>query len=925
MIKYGIAFHHSGLAGEQRSLIEDNFKQGFVKIIVATPTLAAGVDLPAFRVIIRDLKRYGLWGMEYIPVLEYEQQCIPEGTIISTKDGELKIENLIKLQKTPDILTYNLAKQVYEYKPIVKKFIMKSQIILDIKTKYGYNIKLTPNHPIFVLRDEAKKWIKASNLNTSDKIFITNNTVIKKIKDPQIMNFIPRSSYLVDGGHLIMTVKLKNNLSDREVGLLIGMKKKDLYSYKYNKKCLSIFSALKLCDAMNYSVKKKANIFKIIKSKYGDILHTHFILDKEFYWLAGIIATDGTLTSSIDKRTNSRYVKIRISNKNIDIIKRAKNIIEKISDGQCYLHKRFDNNYSLEKGHTLLADILKNNFGIPHNKKTRIVETPPFLENCDTKYIGAYLAGVFDGDGSYNKNRRIEFITGSKNFADQIQKLLLKLGIISRMKTSDGNRTVMIGGKEAKFKGDNYIIQFSQIAKIKKFSTFCKVTKCNLDVGYSNYHNIDKFHTKNQDHEFLEIESIREKNGLYDVYNMEIKNNNNYFANGFLVHNCGRAGRPSYDNFGEAICIADSDDEKSEIYEKYILGEPEDIISKLAVEPIMRTYILSLIASEFVNSTSSLEDFFSSTFYAKQYGDTKKLNKIISKMLDQLEEWRFIEIEGNKEHGQNDLDKDFVSALKYTFKHVDKRIKATLLGHRVSELYLDPYTANFMIERLKNALLINIKEDNFNSFSLMQLVCSCLELRPLLRVKNKEVDDMIEYVNQNSNYLLAEAPEMFDDDYDEFLSSMKTTKFFMEWLDEKDEEYLLEKYDVRPGEIASKKDIADWLLYSAEELSKLMKMHPLIKDIAKLRFRLKYGAKEELIPLLQLKNIGRVRSRIMFNNRIKDISDVKKIDLTTLTGLLGKNIALDVKRQVGQELSEEKVQVKEGKRKGQINLGDYDE
>jgi hypothetical protein len=62
----------------------------------------------------------------------------------------------------------------------------------------------------------------------------------------------------------------------------------------------------------------------------------------------------------------------------------------------------------------------------------------------------------------------------------------------------------------------------------------------------------------------------------------------------------------------------------------------------------------------------------------------------------------------------------------------------------------------------------------------------------------------------------------------------------------------------------------------------------------------------------------------MFDNKIRDISDVKKVDLTTLTQLLGKQIALDVKKQVGQELSDERVKVKENKRKGQINLGDYD-
>jgi helicase len=417
------------------------------------------------------------------------------------------------------------------------------------------------------------------------------------------------------------------------------------------------------------------------------------------------------------------------------------------------------------------------------------------------------------------------------------------------------------------------------------------------------------------------------------------------------LQQAGRAGRPSYDTHGEAICIATDNSEKNELKDMYIDGLPEAIVSKLAVEPIMRTYILSIIASAFVRTISELETFFSETFYAKHYGDTEKLNQIILKIIDQLTEWGFISIgdvtnidntfdnnvsnnvfnDANKKVSKKDLienSKDFVSASKLSFKksdsknNLDKKLFATLLGHRVSELYLDPYTAHNIIESLKLAV-IKKSQKLFSDYSLIHLICTCLELRPLLRVKSKEIDDIVEKINVKSELMLTHISEMFDDDYEDFLNSVKTAEFFFEWLDEKDEEYLFEKYDVRPGEIHSKKERADWLLYSSEELSKLLKLHDLIKDISKVRFRLKYGAREELIPLLQLKNIGRARARKLFDNRIRDVSDIKNVDFTTLSQLIGKTVALDIKKQVGQELSDEKVVIKENKRKGQINLNDY--
>ena len=98
-----------------------------------------------------------------------------------------------------------------------------------------------------------------------------------------------------------------------------------------------------------------------------------------------------------------------------------------------------------------------------------------------------------------------------------------------------------------------------------------------------------------------------------------------------------------------------------------------------------------------------------------------------------------------------------------------------------------------------------------------------------------------------------------------------------------------------------------------------MQYQHLNKEIVKLRLRLKHGIKEELLPLVKIEGIGRVRARRLYSNKIRDIKEVKKADLTKLSQLLGNKTALNVKKQVGQESKE----VPKGKRKGQVSLGRY--
>ncbi len=363
----------------------------------------------------------------------------------------------------------------------------------------------------------------------------------------------------------------------------------------------------------------------------------------------------------------------------------------------------------------------------------------------------------------------------------------------------------------------------------------------------------------------------------------------------------GRAGRPNYDNEGQAIAIALTNAEKEKIQEKYVYGSPEDIYSKLAVEPVLRTYVLSLIAADFAAAKKQLFGFFDKTFYAHQFKDLRKLHATISKVIELLEEWEFIMASGD----------DFASASELG----NEKLKATIMGKRIAELYIDPLTAYYMIACMRNA-----SDKKLDAFSFLQMVSHTLEIRPLLKVGIREYDKVQEGLLELGGLLLENEPSMYEPEYEDFLNSIKTALMFNDWVNEQDEEFLLEKYNIRPGELRVKLEIADWLLYAAEEICRLMHYQYLIKEVIKLRLRLKYGVKEELLPLIRIENIGRVRARILFRNRLRDIKALKSADLATLTQMLGEKTALSVKKQLGQE----QLKVPENKRKGQISLGDWD-
>ncbi len=221
--EHGIAFHHAGLFNEQKEIIEDEFRNGNILMITATPSLMYGVNLPSKTVIIRDHTRWTSNGPQPIPVFDYEQMSGRAGRpqyddvgysylIAKTMDeadnlqdfyvnGEIELTNS-KLVDNKDAI----------YKQIIAQIASSLSKNLDelidffTKTLYGYQMKNNPSMALFA--EDSLKYELEIALE-----FLLQNGIIRAtpegLKTTEFGNLIAKSNYSVE-----TAVKIKEYISD---------------------------------------------------------------------------------------------------------------------------------------------------------------------------------------------------------------------------------------------------------------------------------------------------------------------------------------------------------------------------------------------------------------------------------------------------------------------------------------------------------------------------------------------------------------------------------------------------------------------------------------------------------------------------------------------------------------------------------------
>jgi len=334
---------------------------------------------------------------------------------------------------------------------------------------------------------------------------------------------------------------------------------------------------------------------------------------------------------------------------------------------------------------------------------------------------------------------------------------------------------------------------------------------------------------------------------------------------------CGRAGRPKYDKYGESVLIARNQDEADWLMENYVIAQPEKLWSKLAVEKILRPHVLSTVAAGYAKTEEGLYEFFGRTFYAHQYGP-RMIKRKIGEVLKFLAKEEMVVMEG-------------------------RDLEASRFGKRVSELYIDPMSAVIIRDGLYN------RAKKMTDFSLLHLISRTPDLAPRPRPRGSEMDKLGVMAESQRDEIMGYAPNQFEDPiaYDEFLSELKASLVLSDWISEFTEDQILETRKVEPGDLLRLVQGTEWLVFAAQELARLFGHKDLLANMEMLRVRVSKGVKPELVKLVGLEGVGRVRARMMYSAGLKSIDDIKERSLTELTSVptIGPSLAKRIKEQAG--------------------------
>ncbi len=318
---------------------------------------------------------------------------------------------------------------------------------------------------------------------------------------------------------------------------------------------------------------------------------------------------------------------------------------------------------------------------------------------------------------------------------------------------------------------------------------------------------------------------------------------------------CGRAGRPQYDDAGQSVIVANWNT-YDDIMTTYIHGTPEPILSHMGDPQSIPSHVLSIIVQKPRITTPEIHDFFSTTLGGRQ----RDLEYDIDDALYDLEEMRMIR------------------------PISDDSYRSTPLGSLTSKLYLRPQTAHDFVRLIRNAG----KGDY--SLGFLYSMTRCAEFPPLLYLRERDMENACALIDGNRSQLLEEIP---------YHNASRSLIGLYAWISEVTEDVLSDEYGVESGDIHRMAEAGSWLATCMSRLAIHEGNHSISSQLDSLSVRISYGISKDIVPLVAIRDVGRVRARRLYGAGVRTISDVNRISASQIASICrtGPRTAARIRRE----------------------------
>lgn len=213
-IPFGIAYHHSGLTTDERKLLENAYRFGTICVICCTSTLAAGVNLPAKRVIIRA----PYVGSQFITLCQYKQMSGRAGRAGMMNDNNTGESILICSSKD----NYHVGQMLFSpMDKIISSLDYQNSIGLQSLIMSAIGLNLAD-----CLRDLLKLISQTLLAVQSEELDISINTLVTSIIKNMFQHKVLKVSKSKNTGDIITTQEItdQKNLEKNTNGNDTGTK-----------------------------------------------------------------------------------------------------------------------------------------------------------------------------------------------------------------------------------------------------------------------------------------------------------------------------------------------------------------------------------------------------------------------------------------------------------------------------------------------------------------------------------------------------------------------------------------------------------------------------------------------------------------------------------------------------------------------------